>query len=110
MSKIYNFHYKWGEKKEYGKMVGVILADGTEIALMSKTGLYVKYPKKKFKKIIEPQLTDKKSKYINLLYDAVEVEAMCRGLMKGLKALQKFAEVKRKRKKKEAKNGRKVKR
>lgn len=103
-TKTYRYQNRWGHSEMVGNMVGVILHDGTEITFLSKKGLYVKYPRKKFGKIFEAQKkSNPKDKYFNILYSKIELRAIYEGFMKSLNELDTFE-------KGGKKNGRKSKR
>ena len=81
----YEFEYIWNEIKN---IFGVRLQDKTEVIIYSmkgSKGLMIRYPKRKFKRIFQKQIDDKKSKFISVEFSITEMKAISKGLEKAHK-------------------------
>ena len=74
--KQYNFKIK--SNKELG-FNAVVLQDDTHV-IMDNEGLHIGYPKKKFRKIFERQLADRKRKYVFVVWSPIEITALLKGI------------------------------
>ena len=75
-NKEYNFGIK--ENKELGYK-GIILKDKTQLVI-TKTGLSLMFPKKKFLKIFQKQIQDKSRTHIGIMFNKLELKAIIKGL------------------------------
>jgi len=74
--KDYTFRTVDDDKKS---LKGVILEDGTLVAVFEKQGLYIGYPRKKFIPLFEQQLAQKDQKYIGFEWSKLELDALLQG-------------------------------
>lgn len=76
----YVFEFMWLTDTDEGSMLGVRLADGTELLCLEDECLTLRFPKSKFSRLFKKQELNKNLKFFSLDFSRVEVEAMLKGL------------------------------
>lgn len=71
----YEFAVKSNDKLGYK---GIVLRDKTQL-ILTKHGLSIMLPKKKFSKILNKQMQDKNKTHIGITFDNQEIEAIVLG-------------------------------